>query len=217
GYTDSDFSNDVNDRRSTGGMAFYVNWNLVTWASQKQRCVALSSCEAEFMAATMAACQGLWLRRLLTNITGQNIPPVIMYVDNRECVEEGEITVTHVCGKEQKADLLMKPLARVKHEEMRDLIGVKGDYRGGYAKLTTTVDSRKIRDIQWKAMHGDIDKEEKVNDLIQADILPLVNYQTWVVNQIMENRGNGTWRMLVDFNDLNRACPKDNYPLPRVD
>ncbi|GKD97779.1 zinc finger, CCHC-type containing protein [Tanacetum coccineum] len=151
GYSDSDLANDVNDRKSTGGMAFYVNGNLVTWASQKQRVVALSSCEAEFMAATMAACQGIWLRQLLTNITGQNIPPVIMYVDNRsaldlmknpvfhgrskhidirfhfirECVEKGEITVTHVCGKEQKADLLTKPLARVKHEEMRDLIGVR--------------------------------------------------------------------------------------------
>ncbi|GKE11221.1 putative RNA-directed DNA polymerase [Tanacetum coccineum] len=151
GYSDSDLVNDVNDRKSTGGMAFYVNGNLVTWASQKQRVVALSSCEAEFMAATMAACQGIWLRQLLTNITGQNIPPVIMYVDNRsaldlmknpvfhgrskhidirfhfirECVEKGEITVTHVCGKEQKADLLTKPLARVKHEEMRDLIGVR--------------------------------------------------------------------------------------------
>nr|GEW57274.1 uncharacterized mitochondrial protein AtMg00810-like [Tanacetum cinerariifolium] len=151
GYTDSDLANDVNDRRSTGGMAFYVNGNLVTWASQKQRCVALSSCEAEFMAATMAACKGIWLRRILTNLTGQNIPPVIMHVDNRsaldlmknhvfhgrskhidirfhfirECVENGEITVTHVSGKKQKADLLTKPLARVKHKEMRDLIGVK--------------------------------------------------------------------------------------------
>ncbi|GKE03009.1 putative RNA-directed DNA polymerase [Tanacetum coccineum] len=151
GYTDSDLANDVNDRKSTGGMAFYVNGNLVTWASQKQRCVALSSCEAEFMAATMAACQGIWLRRLLNEITGQRIPPAALFVDNRssidlmknpvfhgrskhidirfhfirECVENGKITVTHVCGKEQKADILTKPLARVKHKEMRSLIGIK--------------------------------------------------------------------------------------------
>nr|GEU54259.1 zinc finger, CCHC-type [Tanacetum cinerariifolium] len=110
-------------RRSTGGMAFYVNGNLVTWASQKQRCLALSSCEAEFMAATMAGCQGLWLRRLLTNITGSKHIDIRFHFI-RECVEKREITVTHVCGKEQKADLLTKPLARVKHEEMRDLIGV---------------------------------------------------------------------------------------------
>ncbi|GJT98735.1 putative RNA-directed DNA polymerase [Tanacetum coccineum] len=151
GYSDSDLANDVNDRKSTGGMAFYVNGNLVTWASQKQRVVALSSCEAEFIAATMAACQGIWLRRLLTEVTRQWIPPVTLFVDNqsalelmknpvfhgrskhidirfhfiRECVENGEITVAHVCGKEQKADILTKPLAKVKHEEMRNLMGIK--------------------------------------------------------------------------------------------
>lgn len=151
GYTDSDLANDINDRKSTGGMAFYMNGNLVSWSSQKQRCVALSSCEAEFMAATMTACQGIWLRRLLSDITGQKIPPVAIHVDNRsaldlmknpvfhgrskhidirfhfirECVENGEITVTHVDGKEQKADMLTKPLARVKHEEMCKLVGIK--------------------------------------------------------------------------------------------
>ncbi|KAL7584067.1 hypothetical protein Lser_V15G45598 [Lactuca serriola] len=151
GYTDSDLGNDVNDRRSTGGMAFYVNGNLITWASQKHICVALSSCEAEFMAATLAACQGIWLRRLLREITGQTVPPVTMMVDNRssldlmknpvfhgrskhidirfhfirECIENGEITMSHVSSKEQKADILTKTLGRIKHEEMRNLIGVK--------------------------------------------------------------------------------------------
>ncbi|KAI3522492.1 hypothetical protein L1887_00319 [Cichorium endivia] len=151
GYSDSDFGNDLNDGKSTGGTAFYMNGNLVTWASQKQRSVALSSCEAEFMAATMAACQGIWLRRLLSEITGQNVPPVTLFVDNRsaldlmknpvfhgrskhiniryhfirECVENGEIVVSHVCGTKQKADILTKTMARVKHEEMRNLIGVK--------------------------------------------------------------------------------------------
>ncbi|GJW43634.1 putative RNA-directed DNA polymerase [Tanacetum coccineum] len=79
GYSDSDLANDVNDRKSTGGMAFYVNGNLVTWSSQKQRVVALSSCEAKFIAATMAACQGIWLRRLLTEITKQRVPPVTLF------------------------------------------------------------------------------------------------------------------------------------------
>lgn len=45
------------DRKSTGGMAFYLNEILITWVSQKQGCVALSTCEVEFMAATAAACQ----------------------------------------------------------------------------------------------------------------------------------------------------------------
>ncbi|XP_074356594.1 secreted RxLR effector protein 161-like [Apium graveolens] len=61
GYLDSDMGNNMVDRRSTCGMAFYLNESLITWVSQKQRWVALSSCEAEFMAATAAACQGVWL------------------------------------------------------------------------------------------------------------------------------------------------------------
>ena len=87
GYSDSDFGKDMNDGKSTGGTAFYLNGNLVTWMSQKQCSVALSSCEAEFMAATMAACQGIWLRRLLTEVTGQKVPLVAFYVDNRAALD----------------------------------------------------------------------------------------------------------------------------------
>lgn len=61
GYSDSDLAGHLDDRRSTGGMVFYLNESIITWVSQKQMCVALSSCEAEFMAATSAACQGIWL------------------------------------------------------------------------------------------------------------------------------------------------------------
>lgn len=60
-YSDSDHARSVDDIKSTHGMAFYLNENLITWVSQKQRCVVLSSCEAEFMAVTSAATQGIWL------------------------------------------------------------------------------------------------------------------------------------------------------------
>lgn len=49
----------------------------------------------------------------------------IRYHFIRECVENGDITLTHVFGKSQKADILTKSLKRVKHEEMRSLIGVE--------------------------------------------------------------------------------------------
>jgi hypothetical protein len=64
-YSDSDHAGDIVGRRSTGGMAFYLNESLITWNSHKEKTVALSSCKAEFMAATAAAMQGLWLRNLL--------------------------------------------------------------------------------------------------------------------------------------------------------
>ena len=42
-------------------------------------------------------------------------------------------------------------------------------------------------------------------------------YPDWLVNVVMVKKANGKWRMCVDFTDLNRACPKDSYPLPRID
>ena len=103
GHTNSDLTNDVNNRRSTGGMTFYMNENLIAWASQKQRCMALSSCEAEFMAATMAACQGIWLRRLLSEITCQKVPPVEMKVDNKSSLDLMKNPVFH--GRSKHIDI----------------------------------------------------------------------------------------------------------------
>lgn len=73
GFSDSDLAGDVVDRRSTGGMCFYLNHKLISWISQKQRVIALSSCEAEYMAATNAASQGIWFQSLLEEISGQRI------------------------------------------------------------------------------------------------------------------------------------------------
>ena len=151
GYSDSDLGGNFEDRKSTAGMAFYLNESLISWVSQKQKCVALSSCEAEFMAATAAACQGIWLRNLLGNITDNLIGPVVLYVDNRsaidlaknpvfhgrskhidiryhfirECVQRGEIVIKHIRTEEQKADVLTKALSIVKFERMCKLLGVK--------------------------------------------------------------------------------------------
>lgn len=57
GYSDFDHAGSIDDKKSPSGIVFYLNENLVTWVSQKQICVALSSCEAEFMAITAASTQ----------------------------------------------------------------------------------------------------------------------------------------------------------------
>jgi uncharacterized protein YwlG (UPF0340 family) len=151
GYSDSDVGGDVVGRRSTGEMAFYLNDSLVTWNSHKEKTVALSSCEAEFMAATAAAKQALWLRNLLGELTGNQMKAVTLMVDNnsaialmknpvfhgkskhieikfhfiRECVERGQIMVKRVGTLEQKTDALTKPLATVKLGVMIHLLGVR--------------------------------------------------------------------------------------------
>ena len=42
-------------------------------------------------------------------------------------------------------------------------------------------------------------------------------YLEWLANVVLVKKANGKWRMCVDFSDLNKACPKDSYPLPRID
>jgi hypothetical protein len=63
GFSDSDFAGDAEDRKSTTGVVYFLGKNLVTWASQKQKIVALSSCEVEYVAGAAAACQGIWEHR----------------------------------------------------------------------------------------------------------------------------------------------------------
>jgi hypothetical protein len=56
GYSDSDLAGDVDSRRSTTGIVFFLCENPVSWQSTKQRLVAVSSCEAEYVAAASASC-----------------------------------------------------------------------------------------------------------------------------------------------------------------
>ena len=58
---------------------------------------------------------------------------------------------------------------------------------------------------------------EEVRKLLEVGFIREVYYPDWLANVVMVKNSNGKWRMCVDFIDLNRACPKDSYPLPRVD
>uniref|UniRef100_A0ACD5W6V2 Uncharacterized protein n=1 Tax=Avena sativa TaxID=4498 RepID=A0ACD5W6V2_AVESA len=150
GYSDSDHAGDTGDRKSTSGQAFFLGDNIVTWTSQKQKIVAISSCEAEYVAAAAATCQGVWLSRLLGEMQGQRAEKFRLLVDNmsaialaknpvhhdrskhidvkfhfiREAMEAGEVEIIHVGTQEQLADLLTKALGRVRFIELRQKLGV---------------------------------------------------------------------------------------------
>ncbi|XP_048593288.1 secreted RxLR effector protein 161-like [Brassica napus] len=151
GYSDSSHNTDPDDGKSTTGYIFCIGETPISWCSQKQEVVALSSCEAEYMAATEATKQAIWLQELMSEITGSEEKKTVIRVDNksaialaknpvfhrrskhihkrfhfiRECVERGLIDVEHVAGTKQKADILTKALAKIKFKEMKDLIQVQ--------------------------------------------------------------------------------------------
>ncbi|XP_039128919.1 uncharacterized protein LOC120265065 [Dioscorea cayenensis subsp. rotundata] len=59
--------------------------------------------------------------------------------------------------------------------------------------------------------------EEEIDKLIQADFIEEVQYPEWLANVVMVKKSNRKWRVCVDFTNLNKACPKVSYTLPRID
>jgi hypothetical protein len=61
------------------------------------------------------------------------------------------------------------------------------------------------------------DARNEVKRLLSAGVIREVKYPEWLANTVMVKKSNGKWRMCIDFIDLNKACPKDEFPLPRID
>ncbi|CAJ2668729.1 unnamed protein product [Trifolium pratense] len=95
GFSDSDWCGDRVDRRSTTGYIFkYLN-APISWCSRKQPVIALSSCEAEYIACAFAACQGLWLESLLKDIGIDLTEPIQLLVDNQSAINLARNPISH--------------------------------------------------------------------------------------------------------------------------
>ncbi|GJY98799.1 ribonuclease H-like domain, reverse transcriptase, RNA-dependent DNA polymerase [Tanacetum coccineum] len=141
GFSDSSYGVNTQEGKGTTGIIFYYGESPISWSTQKQATVALSSCESEFIAATAAATQALWLKRLLSKLTHSQEEKVTIQVDNksaialmknpvfhgrskhidtkyhfiRECVEREDIQVEFVSGEYQKANILTKAPRRLSY------------------------------------------------------------------------------------------------------
>lgn len=149
-FSDSDYAGDVDKRKSTTGIICFLSGSLITWQSMKQKVVAQSSCEAEYVAAANATCQALWLSRVLAEIL-ETVPSVpLLKVDNKsaisliknpvltgqsrhievkyhlvqESASQGLIAVEFIGTNDQLGDILTKSLSRVKFQELRNKIGL---------------------------------------------------------------------------------------------
>jgi hypothetical protein len=126
--------------RAQVGLYFFLGSNVITWCSQKQRVVSLSSCESEYIAAASATCHGVWLSRIIGDLLCTDVKQLRLLIDNkyaqqlcknpvyherskhidtryhyiRECVGNGVLDVKHVSIENQLADILTKPLGRLR-------------------------------------------------------------------------------------------------------
>ena len=151
GYSDSDWGNNTDDRRSVTGYVFILGGGAVSWQARKQTTVALSSVEAEYMAATQSTKEAMWWRYLLSDLGIDLGGPTLVYSDSqgsialtknpehharskhidirhhfvREQVAAGTIEVDYVPTGEMVADVLTKVLPRDNHLKLITMMGIR--------------------------------------------------------------------------------------------
>lgn len=150
GYADSDFAMDPATRRSTTGYTFMNAGSAITWCSQRQSLVTVSTTEAELVATSAAAKEAMWLRTFLTELGFPQRMPTTIFVDNqaainlgnsheyhrrtkhievkhffvREMVSKKHINLEYVNTNDNLADSLTKPLLATKFNEKRTAMNI---------------------------------------------------------------------------------------------
>nr|GMC79868.1 Retrovirus-related Pol polyprotein from transposon TNT 1-94 [Ipomoea batatas] len=99
----SDWGGDLDDRKSTSGYCFMLGTTACSWSSKKQSIVALSTCEAEYVATASSACQAIWLKNVMNQIHFPVQGPMKIYVDNVSAINLAKNPVTH--GRSKHIDI----------------------------------------------------------------------------------------------------------------
>ena len=85
-------------------------------------------------------------------------------------------------------------------------------------RLNVCSSSKPVRRKKWVfAPKRDDAIKDEVQKLMVAKFIWEVHYPDWLATVVMVKKANDKWRICIDFTDLNKACPKDSYPLPRID
>ena len=148
-FSDADWGGNIDDRTSTSAYIIYFGGNPVSWLSKRQRTVARSSTEAEYRSVANATAEVMWLLNLLQELGLPSLKPTL-FCDNigttylcsnpvfhsrmkhiamdyhfvRQQVQLGKLHVAHISTRDQLADILTKPLPRVRFCDLRDKIGI---------------------------------------------------------------------------------------------
>jgi hypothetical protein len=152
-YTDAGFETDRDDIRSQSGYVFVMNGGAVDWRSSKQSTTAMYTTESEYIAASEAAQEAVWIRKFISGlgVVPSIENPIDMYCDNtgaivianepgvlrgakhilrkfhyiREVVERGDVRILKVPTEDNLADPFTKPMSCTKHVEHSRNIGLR--------------------------------------------------------------------------------------------
>jgi hypothetical protein len=94
-YNDTDMGGDVDTRKSTTDVVFYLGSSPMNWQFQKQKVVALSLCEADYITGTTVACQGIWLARLLAELKSERCTTFLLKMDSQSAIALSKNHVFH--------------------------------------------------------------------------------------------------------------------------
>nr|KYP66486.1 Retrovirus-related Pol polyprotein from transposon TNT 1-94 [Cajanus cajan] len=94
GYTDADMAGDLDDRKSTSGYIFTFSGGAISWQSKLQKCISLSTTEAEYVAATEAGKEMLWMKKFLQEL-GLKQEEYIVYCDSQSALDLSKNTMYH--------------------------------------------------------------------------------------------------------------------------
>ncbi|KAK9043585.1 hypothetical protein V6N11_071921 [Hibiscus sabdariffa] len=153
GYTDASFQTDKDDSRLQSGFVFCLNGGAVSWKSSKQDTVADSTTEAEYIVASEAAKEAVWIKKFISELgVVPSISDVVgLYCDNngaiaqakeprshqkpkhilrrfhliREIIDRGDMEIYKVHTDDNIADPLTKPLAQQKHDRHTESLGIR--------------------------------------------------------------------------------------------
>jgi len=150
GYSDANYATDIDERKSTSGYVFTLGGGAVSWKSKRQKSVAASTTEAEYMALKLASQEAKWLKRLYEFISGSTQGSIRIAEDNqgaiklaknpqfhertkhidvcyhftREAINDGTISIYGCNTKDMVADLLTKGISRDQFEKLRSGMGM---------------------------------------------------------------------------------------------
>lgn len=157
GYSDANWAENREDRKSNSGSVLMFCGGTVSWACRKQSCVSLSTCEAEYIALAETCQETIWLRRLCKDLGCEQYQPTKIKEDNQSCLKLIEnqkfsnrtkhidtkyhfvrdisaknlVKFEYCASQDNVADVMTKPLGSIKMQQMRLLLGIEDIRRGG--------------------------------------------------------------------------------------